>query len=165
MKKVGGAQRPGGAPQSAKTENGVQSAQRLRAQNYLMSVEALNWYFLGYGRGNRIASFVCHLALIMAFVMTLLTMIDMGTFVWAPLSALHSQVVRTSAAARESLSAMSALTFLIRVQGAVLAHVADNLIVSFTVALTMELPWTVRRARRVAPPRDYIALQTLVGAK
>jgi len=136
---------------------GGDAARKDRAVRYQRAIAATNWYFTGEGKGFRIATFLCNVALVATAAATLITVCDVGAVLLHTIADLNSEHALVREAVSASLAHISALEYVTKAENVLRAHLVDQCISSVTLAVFLEGIWTVRRAGRLVPPPEFLA--------
>jgi len=150
-------QRPGNA--SSKRSDGDETVVRRRRSRRSESGDirlALRWYFLGQGKGARIAACACHISLLTLLGTVLLTVLTMGSVVLGTVFSIHADSPIARRLATTALNDTTALQFVSTVDALLRGGFASDVVIALTLSVCFEFYWTVRRAPRIMPPAEFV---------
>jgi hypothetical protein len=124
---------------------------------------ALRWYFLGEGKGGRIAACACHVSLLTLLGTVLLTVLTMGSMVLGTVFTLHAESPIARHVAKAALNDATALQFVSTVDALLRGGFASDVVIALTLSLCFEFYWTVRRAPRIMPPAEFVEYPSRKG--
>jgi hypothetical protein len=120
---------------------------------------ALRWYFLGEGKGARIAACACHVSLLTLLGTVLLTVLTMGSMVLGTIFSIHADSPIARHLATSALNDATALQFVSTVDAVLRGGFASDVLIADSAARTAghasgrvcRLPGAKRRARSLTP--------------
>ncbi|MBN3761347.1 hypothetical protein [Burkholderia sp. Ac-20365] len=118
---------------------------------------ALRWYFGHRGRGGRIATFVCHTVMLTALTLFAATLAALGSVFLATILQINSDTRGVREHTLDLLTHTSALQYIAHIEAVLTSNLLSFLAASLLCAIVFEMAWTIKRARRLMPPVEFIA--------